>query len=68
MTHSDFIKTLGGGTEVAALITRASGKTVTRDTVYKWVERDTVPWKWRAHLVAIARKRSIRCPKGFLPL
>lgn len=61
MTHSDFIEALGGGTKVAERLK------IDREAVYKWRERDLIPWRWRPHLISFAREKGIRPPKQFLP-
>lgn len=61
MTHSEFIKALGGGTAVADQLK------IDREAVYKWAERDLIPWRWRSHLIPIARKEGVKLPKQFLP-
>lgn len=67
MTHSEFIKALGGGTEVAKLLSSATGQPIDREAVYKWIELNSVAWKWRGCLIGIARERGVPLPSNFLP-
>ena len=67
MTHSEFIAELGGGTEIAKRLSIITGTEVDREAVYKWRENNHVPWRWRHYLVAIAKKKRVKPPDGFLP-
>lgn len=61
MKHADFIEELGGGTKVAERLK------IDREAVYKWRERDFIPWRWRAPLLTMAREMGKKAPKEFLP-
>lgn len=67
MKHSDLIKELGGGTELAkALKDAPSGGDIDREAVYKWSKLDRIPWKWRPAVMAVARAQGISIPESFL--
>lgn len=67
MDQATLITALGGGTEVATSLTKATGVPVNREAVYKWRERGFIPWRWRPYVVALAEKKQIAIPEGFLP-
>lgn len=67
MNHADFINELGGGTKVAELLAAETGEPIDRESVYKWRERDFIPWRWRPHLIAIAMRLGKHAPKNFVP-
>lgn len=67
MQHSEFIKKLGGGKVVAERLSEATGKRVDPEAVYKWNEFNSVPWRWRHHLVPLAREKGISLPEDFFP-
>lgn len=66
MTHGDFIKTLGGGTQVAEWLSKASRTPVDRESVYKWANNG-IPWRWRPYLLQMAEQRGAKTPKNFVP-
>lgn len=66
LEHDGFIKSLGGPTVVAKQLSELTGENLDREAVYKW-NKNGVPWRWRAHLLAIAGKRGVKAPKDFLP-
>lgn len=61
MDHADFIDALGGGTVIADKLS------IDREAVYAWKIRNSVPWRWRAPLLAIAKEKNVKPPKAFLP-
>ena len=65
MSDAKIIDALGGGSKLAATFTEL-GLLLDREAVYKWKERDFIPWKWRVHIAALAKKRKISLPKDFL--
>lgn len=67
MGHAELIQALGGGTAVAKRLSEMTGKPVDREIVYKWREFDRIPWRWRGHLIAIAKEQRQRLPPEFLP-
>lgn len=68
MRHSALIEALGGGTQVAKLLEDVpGGGKIDREAVYKWAERDFIPWKWRPAVMAVARAHGKAIPEGFIP-
>lgn len=67
MRHADFIEALGGGTKVAESLAAETGEEINRDSVYQWRAKDFIPWRWRPHLIVIARREGIKVPKNFVP-
>lgn len=67
MDHAEFITLLGGGTKVAALLAEETGEKIDREAVYKWRELNRVPFRWRPHLVVIARRVGVKLPQDFVP-
>lgn len=71
MTHADFIRALGGGSEIAKYIAAEIDPSTVpeklREAVYKWGERNFIPWKWRAHLLPLAKAKGVPLPRGFIP-
>jgi hypothetical protein len=66
MKHSDLIKELGGGTELARLLNEALGSDeIDREAVYKWAKLDRIPWRWRPVVVAVARAQGKPIPEDF---
>ena len=51
----DFLNTLGGPTRVAERLSETTGDRIDRTRVAMWGVNDTVPYRWRAALVAMAR-------------
>lgn len=66
MTDHDLIKALGGGTAVAAELSRLTGAPVDRERVYKWQENG-IPLRFRIPLARILIRNGIGIPPGFLP-
>jgi hypothetical protein len=64
--HGAFIKSLGGGTAVAAYLSDRTGERIDREAVYKWGSQG-VPWRWRPFLKPLAEAKGIALPEGFLP-
>jgi hypothetical protein len=52
---SEFLKTLGGPTRIAERLSETSGIHIERARVAMWGVNDSVPYRWRAALVAMAR-------------
>lgn len=67
MDHAEFIEALGGGTKVAALLSEETGENIDREAVYKWRGLNRVPFRWRPHLVVIARRIGVKLPQDFVP-
>ena len=67
MDQATLITALGGGTEVATWLTKATGEDVDREAVYKWRERGLIPWRWRPYLAMLAAEKKVSLPVGFLP-
>ena len=65
MTDTDVIEALGGATVLAAALGE-SGYGVDREAIYKWKERDFIPWKWRGRVAALAKGREISLSENFL--
>lgn len=56
MDARTIIDRLGGGTKVAHALTALTGESIDREAVYKWRERNVIPWKWRAHVSVLASR------------
>ena len=65
MSDAKLIDALGGGSGLATALTER-GAPLDRETIYKWKERDFIPWKWRAHVAALAEEHEISLPEDFL--
>ena len=65
MSDAKLIDALGGGSGLATALTERGAPT-DREAVYKWKERDFIPWKWRTHVAALAEERKISIPEDFL--
>lgn len=57
--HRDIIIALGGCSSVAAEIQQP------RSVVSNWMKRG-VPWRWRATVKTLARRKRIKLPPDFL--
>lgn len=66
MSHREFISELGNGTAVAAWVSRAAGKSVDREAVYKWAANG-IPWRWRPFLARMAKEKGVKPPKDLSP-
>jgi len=64
-THADLIDRLGGGTRLAAALTRATGERFDREQVYKW-KRNGVPYRWRGHVRRLAEAMGESVPADFV--
>lgn len=51
----DFLNSIGGPTRVAERLSETTGERIDRTRVAMWGVNDTVPYRWRAALVAMAR-------------
>lgn len=62
MTDGDLIKLLGGPADVAAALAKHR---VSAMAVHKWKTRG-IPWRFRQHVLDIARAKRVRVPGAFL--
>ncbi len=65
MTDASVIEALGGATVLAAALVE-NGYEVDREAIYKWKERDFIPWKWRGRVAAIASRSNVSLPDCFV--
>ena len=63
--HSDFINKLGKPQEVAERISAESGKTIGRESVYKW-RKHGVPWGWQPFMAKLAIQKGVSIPDDFV--
>jgi DNA-binding XRE family transcriptional regulator len=56
MSIKAFVNELGGATELAKRID------VKRDAIYQWVERGTIPFKYRPTIAALAIQDGVPVP------
>ena len=60
--HSDFINLLGKPQEVADKVSAESGKTIGRESVYKW-RKHGVPWRWQPFVAKLAIQKGVKHPE-----
>ena len=65
MTDASVIEALGGATVLGAALAE-NGYEVDREAIYKWKERDFIPWKWRSRVAAVALKSNVSLPDCFV--
>ena len=63
-THAEVIDALGGGTELAAALSKYLGKEIDRESVYKW-KTNGIPWKYRTPIAVLADRKGVEVPKDF---
>lgn len=64
--HADIIDRLGGHKDLSERLQQVAGAEFKLDTVYRW-RKDGIPWRWRAHVVRLAKEKGVALPDDFLP-
>lgn len=59
MSHEQLIEALGGYVELAKTLGAP------RTTILSWKQRGVIPWRWRAHIAAMAKSEGIKVPPKF---
>ncbi len=63
--HTHLIGKLGGGTIVAAWVSKRTGEPIDRERVYKW-QSNGVAWKFRGAVAEMAKIENVPLPQNFL--
>ena len=62
MSIAPFIKKLGKVSDVARDLSAISGLKCSPGTVYRWLDRDTISYRWRPYVARLAQSKRAKLP------
>ena len=62
MAIAPFIRKLGKVSDIARDLTDLAGTKCSPGTIYRWLDRDTISYRWRPFVARLAQRERVKLP------